>query len=93
VVENPSFSKWHFDGRDFGLTTLLYFGDFSGGELLLGNPFNFKLLVQNWDLLFLRSNAMYRRCLPFIGNRIDLIFYSSVMKRKDIQVYTPWELQ
>jgi hypothetical protein len=47
VVENPSFSEWYFDGRDFGLTALLYFGDFSGGELLLGNPstlsFQFKI--------------------------------------------------
>jgi hypothetical protein len=93
VVENPSFSKWHFDRKDFGLTALLYFRDFSGGELLLGNPFNFKLLVQNWDLLFLRSNAMYHRSLLFIGNKIKLIFYSSVMKGKDIQVNTPWELQ
>jgi hypothetical protein len=61
VVENPSFSKWNFDEKDLGLTILFYFGDFSGRELLSGNPFNFKLLVQNWDLLFLRSNAMYHR--------------------------------
>jgi hypothetical protein len=93
VVENPSFSEWHFDRGDFGLTALLYFGNFSGGELLLGNPFNFKLPVQNWDLLFLRSSAIYHRSLPFIGNRINLIFYSSVMKGKDIQLNTPQELQ
>jgi hypothetical protein len=47
VVENPIFSKWHFDREDFGLMALLYFGNFSGGGLLLGNPFNFKLPVQN----------------------------------------------
>jgi hypothetical protein len=93
VVENPSFSKWHFDRGDFELTVLLYFGNFSGGELLLGNPFNDKLPVQNWDLLFLRSSAIYQRSLPFIRNRINLIFYGSVMKGKDIQLNTPWELQ
>jgi hypothetical protein len=49
VVKNPSFSEWHFDREDFELTALLYFGNFSGGGLLLGNPFNFKLPVQNWD--------------------------------------------
>jgi hypothetical protein len=54
VVKNPSFSEWHFDRGDFGLKALLYFGNFSGRGLLLGNPFNFKLPVQNWDLLFLR---------------------------------------
>jgi hypothetical protein len=70
VVENPSFSKWHFDRRNFGLTALLYFGNFSGGELLLGNPFNFKLLVQNWNLLFLRSSAIYHRSLPFMETRL-----------------------
>jgi hypothetical protein len=69
---------------DFGLTALLYFRNFSGGKLLLGNPFNFKLPVQNWDLLFLRSSAIYHRSLPFIGNKINLIFYSSIMKGKDI---------
>jgi hypothetical protein len=93
VVENPSFSEWHFDWGDFGLMALLYFGNFSGGGLLLGNPFNFKLPVQNWDLLFLRSSSIYHRSLPFIRNRINLIFYSSIMKEKDIQLNTPWELQ
>jgi hypothetical protein len=93
VVENPSFSKWYFDREDFGLTALLYFRNFSGGELLLGNTFNFKLLVQNWDLLFLRSSTIYHRSLSFIGNRINLIFYNRVMKGKDIQLNTTWELQ
>jgi hypothetical protein len=93
VVENPSFSEWYFDRGDSGLTALLYFRNFSGGELLPGNPFNFKLPVQNWDLLFLRSSAIYHRSLPFIGNRINLIFYSSIMKGKDIQLNTPRELQ
>jgi hypothetical protein len=74
LVENPSFSEWYFDQRDFGLMALLYFRNFSGRELLLGNPFNFKLPVQNWDLLFLRSSAIYHRSFPFIGNRIiDLL--------------------
>jgi hypothetical protein len=72
---------------------LLYFGNFSGGEQLLGNPFNFKLPVQNWDLFFLRSSGIYHRSFPFIGNRINLIFYSSLMKRKDIQLNTTRELQ
>jgi hypothetical protein len=93
LVENPSFSEWHFDRENFGLTALLYFGNFSGGELLLGNSFNFKLLVQNWDLLFLRSSAIYHRSLLFIGNRINLILCSSVMKRKDIQLNTTPEIQ
>lgn len=93
VVHNPTFSEWHFDRKDFGLTALLYFGDFSGGELLLGNPFNFKVPIQKWDLLFLRSSAMYHRSLPFLGKRINLIFYSSVIKGKDIQLNTPKELQ
>lgn len=93
VVFNPSFSEWHFDGEDFGLTALLYFGDFSGGELLIGNPFNFKVPVHSWDILFLRSSAIYHRSLPFVGKRINLLFYSRVMKRKDIQLNTPRELQ
>jgi hypothetical protein len=92
MVENPSFSKWHFDREDFGLMALLYFRNFSGGELLLKNSFNFKLLVQNWNLLFLKSSAIYHRSLPFIGNRINLIFYNSIMKEKDIQLNTLREL-
>jgi hypothetical protein len=55
--------------------------------------FNFKLPVQNWDLLFLRSSAIYHRSLSFIGNRINLIFYSSVIKGKDIQLNTPQEIK
>jgi hypothetical protein len=36
VVHNHSFSNWHFNPGDFGLTALLYFGEFTGGELQLG---------------------------------------------------------
>jgi hypothetical protein len=32
VVENPSFSEWHFDRGDFELMALLYFGNFLGGN-------------------------------------------------------------
>jgi hypothetical protein len=39
VVENPSFSKWHFDQKDFGLMVLLYFGNFSGGGTVTGKSF------------------------------------------------------
>jgi ammonia channel protein AmtB len=52
IVYNPSFSEWHFDKGEVGLTALLHFGDFSGGELLIRNPFNLKVLIQNWDLFF-----------------------------------------
>jgi hypothetical protein len=38
VIHNPSFSNWHFDPRDFGLATLLYFGEFTGEEIQLGPP-------------------------------------------------------
>jgi hypothetical protein len=39
MVENPSFSEWHFDQGEFGLTASLYFGNFSGGGTVTGKSF------------------------------------------------------
>jgi hypothetical protein len=47
---NPSFTNWHFDPGDFGLAALLYFGEFSGGELQIGPPFCKTVQLENLDL-------------------------------------------
>ena len=54
VVHNPSSSQWHFDPKDFGLVALLYFGEFSGGELKVGYPASKTISVQNFDLVLLK---------------------------------------
>jgi hypothetical protein len=75
VVHNPSYSQWHYDPKDFGLVALLYFGEFSGGELELGSPFSKTLSLQNFDLVLLNSSKVYHHSHPFQENRVNLIFY------------------
>jgi hypothetical protein len=86
VVHNPSCSQWHFDPGDFGMAALLYFGEFSNGELELGAPFSKTVPVRNGDLIFINSSQTYHRSLAFLGNHVNLIFYSSSIKTKNMSI-------
>jgi hypothetical protein len=66
------------------MAALLYFGDFIDGELELGASFCKTVPVKNGDLVFINSSHTYHRSLAFLGNRINLIFYSSIIKRRDL---------
>jgi hypothetical protein len=93
VVHNPSFSNWHFDPGDFGLAALLYFGEFTGGEIQLGPPFCETILLGNLDLVFINSSQIYHRLLFFQENKVNIIFYSSIIKQKDLKLNVPKDLQ
>lgn len=84
AVHNPSYSEWHYDPGDLGVAALLYFGDFSGGELELGYPVSKTIPVSNFDLVFLKSSRIYHRSQTFQGNRVNLIFYCSTIKNEQL---------
>jgi hypothetical protein len=77
VGHNPSFTNWHFDSGDFGLAALLYFGEFSGGELQIGPPFCKTVQLENLDLVFVNSSQVFHYSLFFKRDRVNFIFYSS----------------
>jgi hypothetical protein len=93
VVHNPSFSNWHFDSGDFDLDALLYFGEFTGGEIQLGPSFCKTILLGNLDLVFINSSEIYYRSLPFQGKRVNIIFYNNIIKQKDLKLNVPQDLQ
>jgi hypothetical protein len=90
---NPSFTNWYFDPGDFGLAVLLYFGEFSGGELQIGPPFCKTVQLENLDLVFVNSFQVFHRSLFFKGDRVNFIFYSSLIKQKDLKLIIPTDLQ
>jgi hypothetical protein len=86
MVYNPSCSEWHFNPGDFRIAALLYFGEFSNKELELGAPFSKIVPVRNRDLIFINSSETYHKSLSFLGNRVNLIFYSSVIKKRNMTI-------
>jgi hypothetical protein len=93
MVHNPSFSNWHFDPGNFGLAILLYFGEFTRGEIQLGPLFWKTIPLGNLDLVFINSSEIYHRSLLFQGNRVNIIFYSNIIKQKDLKLNVPQDLQ
>jgi hypothetical protein len=73
MVHNPSFSNWYFDLGDFGLAALLYFGEFTGGEIQLGPLFCKSIPLGNLGLVFIISSQIYHCSLPFQGNRVNKV--------------------
>lgn len=76
---NYSPCQWHVDKKDVGLTALVYMGDFEGGEVKLGLPFDVQIPVQNEDLVFLQGSKVFHKSAPFTGNRINLVFYTDTI--------------
>jgi hypothetical protein len=72
------------------MAALLYFGDFIDGELELGAPFCKTVPIKNGDLVFINSS---QTSLAFLGNRVNLIFYSSIIKRRDMTIVSFPDLQ
>jgi hypothetical protein len=75
------------------MAALLYFGDFIDGELELGAPFCKTVPIKNRDLVFINSCQTYHRSLAFVGNRVNLIFYSSIIKRRNMTIVSFPDLQ
>jgi hypothetical protein len=73
------------------MAALLYFGDFIDGELELGAPIC--KTVKNGDLVFINSSQTYHRSLAFLGNHVNLIFYSSIIKRRYMTIVSFPDLQ
>jgi hypothetical protein len=82
----------NFDPGDFGLAALLYFGEFMGGELQLGSSFCKTLSVKNLDLVFLNSSEVYHCSFPFRGNKVNIIFYSSLIKKRNLELIVSEDL-
>jgi hypothetical protein len=57
-----------------------------GGELQLESPFCKTLSVRNLDLVFLNSSEVYHRSFLFRGNRVNIIFYSSLIKKRNLEL-------
>jgi hypothetical protein len=85
-MHNPSCTQWHFNPGDFGMAALLYFGNFIDRELELGAPFCKIMPIKNRDLDFINSSQTYYRSLAFLGNHVNLIFYNSIIKRRDMTI-------
>ena len=68
-------TKWHYDPEDVGLACLVYFGEWLGGSLALGNE-----EVQQFDVVFINSSKIYHAVDDIIGTRIALGFYSTLVK-------------
>jgi hypothetical protein len=64
-----------------------------GGELQLGSPFCKTLSVRNLDLVFLNSSEVYHRSFPFRGNKVNIIFYSSLIKKRNLELIVSEDLQ
>ena len=85
LVVNLDYPEWHFDPQDCGLTAIIYFGEFYGGEFLIGSPFNLKIEVRNLDIILVNSSAVYHRSLPFTGSKVVLGMYSTKYKLTSIK--------
>jgi hypothetical protein len=92
VGHNPSFTNWHFDLEDFGLAALLYFGEFSEEELQIG-PFYKTVQLENLDLVFVNSFQVFHCSLFLKRDKVNFIFYSSLIKQKDLKLIIPTDLQ
>jgi hypothetical protein len=77
----------------FGLAALLYFAEFSGGELLISPPFCKTVQLENLDLVFVNSSQVFHHSLFFKGDKVNFIFYSSLIKQKDLKLIVPTDLQ
>jgi hypothetical protein len=74
------------------MAALLYFGEFSNRELELEAPFS-KIVPDNGDLIFINSSETYHKSLLFLGNRVNLIFYSSIIKKRNMTIVLFPDLQ
>jgi hypothetical protein len=75
------------------MAALLYFGEFSNRELELGAPFSKIVPVRSEDLIFINSSETYHKSLSFLGNQVNLIFYSSVIQRRYMTIVPFLDLQ
>ena len=82
AINKSSKCEWHIDTNDIELTALLYFGDFRGGELKLGQPFNIEVPLENGDLQFLRSSKVYHKSVQFSCDRVNIIFYTGLIRKE-----------
>jgi hypothetical protein len=56
-------------------------------------PFCKTVPVKNRDLVFINCSQTYHRSLVFLGNRVNLIFYNSIIERKDMTIVSFPDLQ
>lgn len=82
VALNKDATNWHKDTKDTLWTILVYGGNFSGGELILGTTPPCKLQVKKGDIVFLRANLLFHMVTPFIGERFSLSCYSETITLK-----------
>lgn len=75
MVVNMESCEWHLDPQD-KFAVLIYFGDFSGGSLLLGPPFHREIPVEGFDWVYLLSTKVWHKASPFLGKRFNVSFYA-----------------
>lgn len=76
IVVNREECLWHIDPFD-KFTILLYFGEFSDGELAVMHPQAQKLIaVTRYSTIILNSSQMFHKALPFKGTRFSISAWS-----------------
>ncbi|MES2615091.1 MAG: hypothetical protein V4591_06735 [Bdellovibrionota bacterium] len=77
IAVNNHLCTWHIDPRD-KITMLFYFGDFSGGSLLLGPPLNLNVPVQKFDCGIIAAKTIFHKSNVFEGFRFNISAFSKL---------------
>lgn len=81
VVINKNFEiTRHIDGNNVGESYIIGLGDYTGGELVVENNKNEKIIIdiKNYPYRF-NGSEKYHYVLPFEGDRYTLVFYNNKM--------------
>lgn len=91
LAANKDSTKWHKDTKDTNWTIIIYGGNFTKGELIIGTIPPCKIQVQPFDIVFLKAYSFFHTALPFIGERFSFSFYSEEISENYLRTLTRTE--
>lgn len=91
LAANKDSTKWHKDTKDTNWTIIIYGGNFTKGELIIGTIPPCKIQVQPFDIVFLKAYSFFHTALPFVGERFSFSFYSEEISENYLRTLTRTE--
>lgn len=83
---NVDATLWHHDPHDLEFAILVYFGKWTGGNLILGVNPQIHACVKAQDIVFLKSCSTFHSVSKFEGLRKTIVFYASQIRAMPTEI-------